>query len=354
MDDCRTEPEAETSPARRAELLASITDLFGNAGAAVSPSTAALYCEIILGVFGAMHAVERAVLVERIAELSNAPAAVLQFLATQEIETAEPILRRSMAFADADLVALAERLPHDRLYAIAARPRLSEAVSDALLDRGDRAVLRLLAQNPGARFSQHGLTMLVDEATQTLAQRQDAAKANGASDMRGQVLDIRSAPPVARSRRSFAKPSGKGVVIPLPVRPLKSDDPAGINVEPSFNAVAEVIATVASGDRMLEVAGLLAEFAGLPVDMVSRMIAKPDTMPLAVLCKAAGVSVETFAAIATIRGRRHGHSEEAIGALVRGYQILGPDDVANTLRFLRARHGTETTPVQPILQNPAG
>ena len=353
MDDCRTEPEAETSPARRAELLASITDLFGNAGAAVSPSTAALYCEIIFGVFGAMHAVERAVLVERIAELSNAPAALLQFLATQEIETAEPILRRSMAFADADLVALAERLPHDRLCAIAARPRLSEAVSDALLDRRDRAVLRLLAQNPGARFSQHGLTMLVDEATQTLAQRQDAAKANEASDdIRGQVLDIRSAPPVARSRRLFAKPSGKGVVIPLPARPLKSDDSA--EIEPSFNAVAEVIATVASGDRMLEVAGLLAEFAGLPVDMVSRMIAKPDTMPLAVLCKAAGVSVETFAAIATIRGRRHGHSEEAIEALVRGYQILGPDDVANTLRFLRARHGSDTTPVQPILQNPTG
>ena len=353
MDDCRTEPEAETSPARRAELLASITDLFGNAGAAVSPSTAVLYCEIIFSVFGAMHAVERAVLVERIAELSNAPAALLQFLATQEIETAEPILRRSMAFADADLVALAERLPHDRLCAIAARPRLSEAVSDALLDRSDRAVLRLLAQNPGARFSQHGLTMLVDEATQTLAQRQDAAKANEASDdIRGQVLDIRSAPPVARSRRSFAKPSGKGVVIPLPARPLKSDDSA--EIEPSFNAVAEVIATVASGDRMLEVAGLLAEFAGLPVDMVSRMIAKPDTMPLAVLCKAAGVSVETFAAIATIRGRRHGHSEEAIEALVRGYQILGPDDVANTLRFLRARHGSDTAPVQPILQNPTG
>jgi uncharacterized protein (DUF2336 family) len=352
MDDCRTEPETDTSPARRAELLASITDLFGNAGAAVSPSTAALYCEIIVGVFGAMHAVERAVLVERIAELSNAPAALLQFLATQDIETAEPVLRRSMAFTDADLVELAGRLPHDRLCAIAARPRLSEAVSDALLDRGDRAVLRLLAQNPGVRFSQHGLTMLVDEATQTLAQRQAALKAN--EELRGQVLDIRSAPSAPRSRRSFAKPSGNGVVIPLPSRQIRSEVAVAADIEPSFNAVAEVIATVASGDRMLEVAGLLAEFAGLPVDMVSRMIAKPDTMPLAVLCKAAGVSVETFAAIATIRGRRHGHSEEAIGALVRAYQILGPDDVANTLRFLRARHGTDTSPAQPILQNPAG
>ena len=337
-----------TSPARRAALLASITELFGSAGATVSPSTAALYSEIVTGVFDAMAAEERAVLVERIAGLPNAPAALLHFLSLRDIGTADPVLRRSIAFADTHLVALAERLPQDRLCAIAARPHVSEAVSDALLARGDRTVLRLLAKNPGARFSQRGLAILVDEAEQTLAQRQAAAALSETAETRGQVLDIRSAPPVDRSRRVFAKSPEMGVVIPLPQRAPRPDSEA-VEATPSSSAIAEVIATVASGDRMLEVAGLLAEFAGLPVDLVSRMIARPDTMPLAVLCKAAGVSVETFAAIAAIRGRRHGHSQAAIDALVRAYEILGPDDVASTLHFLRARHGIEIGSSAPAM-----
>ena len=349
MDDRRTEAANETSPARRAELLASITDLFGSAGAAVSPPTAALFSEIVLGVFDAMPIDEQSNLVAQIAKLPNAPAAVLQFLSTREIETAAPVLRQSLAFADGHLVALAASLPHDRLCAIAARTHVSEEVSDALLHRGDRAVLRLLAQNPGARFSQHGLAILVEEATQTLAQRQAASREG---EPRGQVLDIRSAPPAGRFRRAFSTSAKSGVVIALPLRARPQPDDASM-AAPASNAVAEVIATVASGDRMMEVAGLLAEFAGLPVDMVRRMIAKPDTMPLAVLCKAAGVSVETFAAIATIRGRRYGHSAEAIETLVRAYQLLGQDDAASTLRFLRTRHANDATATIPFLQNPA-
>ena len=352
MDDRRTEAAHQTAPARRAELLASITDLFGSAGAAVSSPTAALFSEIILGVFDDMRPDERAVLVERIAALPNAPAEVLRFLALREIEAAEPVLRRSFAFEEADLAALAATLPHDRLCAIATRAQVPEAVSDALLDRGDRAVLRLLAQNPGARFSQHGLAILVHEATQKLAQRQAAARES--DEERGQMLDIRSAPPVPRSRRSFAAPSESGVVIAFPTRTRsRPGDDHSDETAAAPNAVAEVIATVASGDRMMEVAGLLAESAGLPVELVRRMIAKPDTMPLAVLCKAAGVSDETFAAIAAIRGRRHGHSAEAIETLVRAYQSLGQDDAAHTLRFLRARQASDEAAAMPAQQNPA-
>jgi len=352
MDDRRTEAAHQTAPARRAELLASITDLFGSAGAAVSPPTAALFSEIILGVFDELRPDERTFLVERIADLPNAPAEMLRFLASREIEVAEPVLRRSFAFEEADLAALAATLPQDRLCAIAMRAQVPEVVSDALLDRCDRAILRTLAQNPGARFSQRGLAILVQEATQKLAQRHAAAREN--QEERGQMLDIRCAPPVPRSRRSFDPSSQRGVVIAFPARPHRRSDPGHSEdggAAPS--AVADVIATVASGDRMMEVAGLLAESARLPVELVRRMIAKPDTMPLAVLCKAAGVSDETFAAIAAIRGRRHGHSAEAIETLVRAYQTLGQDDAAHTLRFLRARQASDETTAMPVQQNPA-
>ncbi len=52
---------------------------------------------------------------------------------------------------------------------------------------------------------------------------------------------------------------------------------------------------------------LLAAHAGLPPDLVSRLIARPDPSLLAVLCRAAGVPPATFSVIARIRGRRFGH-----------------------------------------------
>jgi uncharacterized protein (DUF2336 family) len=351
MDDHLIGTDAAVPPGRRAALLASITDLYGHAGHAVSPPTAALYCEIVLGVFGALTEAEQAALADRIASLTNAPAAILCHLATHSGATAEPVLRHSVAFDDPSLVSLAATLPHDRLCAMASRAWISEAVSDALLDRGDRAVLRLLAHNPGARFSQHGLAILVDEAEQTLAQRRIEA-ASAAAGPRGQVISFPAGTARGATRRALASSTGSGAVIALPLAERLPVDaaPAGTSTSP----VASVIATVASGDRMLEVAGLLAAFAGLPVDMVRRMIAKPDTMPLAVLCKAAGVSVETFAAIAAIRGRRHGQGSDTVETLVRAYEALTAADVARALRFLRARRGAAFLANVPVSQEPTG
>jgi len=351
MDDHLFGADAEVPPGRRAALLASITDLYGHAGHTVSAPTAALYSEIVLGVFDGLAAAEQVALADRIASLTNAPAAILRHLATHSGATAEPVLRHSVAFDDPSLVSLAATLPHERLCAMAGRAWISEAVSDALLDRGDRAVLRLLAHNPGARFSQHGLAILVEEAEQTLAQRRLETAAAG-DGPRGQVIAFPTEVARGATRRALAGSVGSGAIVALPMAKCPPAD-AG-SAATAGSPVAVVIATVASGDRMLEVAGLLAAFAGLPVDMVRRMIAKPDTMPLAVLCKAAGVSVETFAAIAAIRGRRHGHGSETVETLVRAYEALTAEDVARTLRFLRARHGATFLANIPVSQGPAG
>lgn len=352
MDDHLIGTDAAVPSGRRAALLASITDLYGHAGHAVSPQTAALYSEIVLGVFDALTGAEQAALADRVALLPNAPAAILCHFATHSSDTAEPVLRHSVAFDDGSLVALAATLPHDRLCAMAGRAWVSEAVSDALLDRGDRAVLRLLAHNPGARFSQHGLAILVEEAEQMLAQRRLEARTGADDGVRGQIIAFPTQAARGAARRALVSSTGAGAIIPLPAAACPPPEPD--SVDSGASPVATVIATVASGDRMLEVAGLLAAFAGLPVDMVRRMIAKPDTMPLAVLCKAAGVSVETFAAIAAIRGRRHGQGSETVETLVRAYEALTAEDVARTLRFLRARHGAAFLANIPVSQEPTG
>src|SRR5262249_25259045 len=52
----------------------------------------------------------------------------------------------------------------EHLLAISARRRLDAIVTDVLLSRGDREVMKTLVDNPGAQFSKAGLTIVASSA----------------------------------------------------------------------------------------------------------------------------------------------------------------------------------------------
>ena len=64
-----------------------------------------------------------------------------------------------------DLVANASSKSQQHLAAIAQRKSLSEAVTDVLVERGDRDVVHSVVRNAGARFSDAGFRMLVKRST---------------------------------------------------------------------------------------------------------------------------------------------------------------------------------------------
>ena len=59
---------------------------------------------------------------------------------------------------------LAERGSQAHLTAIASRSTVPEKVTDVLIDRGDREVVHTVTANHGARFSDHGMDRLLDNA----------------------------------------------------------------------------------------------------------------------------------------------------------------------------------------------
>lgn len=81
---------------------------------------------------------------------------------------------------------------------------------------------------------------------------------------------------------------------------------------------------------------LLAAHAGLPPDLVSRLIARPDPSLLAVLCRAASVPPATFSVIARIRGRRFGHPLSETLAVEAAYDALTEDEARATLGSVKA------------------
>ena len=107
----------------------------------------------------------------QLAELSNllaqaksAPANVVAVLARHiDIAVCGPVLERAAALPDNDLVQIADndRTNMNMLMKIAARPQLSEAVTDVLLKRGNRGVQRTVIDNPNARVSETGFARVI-------------------------------------------------------------------------------------------------------------------------------------------------------------------------------------------------
>jgi len=108
----------------------------------------------------------RQALATSLKDVAYAPAPVVKRLA-QDImrEVAEPILRYCLALSDDDLIELitAQKESWAR-QAIAARPRVSERVADAIVETKDTAAIGTLLDNTGAVLSDDTLNKVVDIA----------------------------------------------------------------------------------------------------------------------------------------------------------------------------------------------
>jgi uncharacterized protein (DUF2336 family) len=119
-------------------------------------------------------------LARRLARKQDAPPKLIRSLAFDDaIEVAGPVLVHSPQLSDADLVENAATKSQAHLMAIAERLKLSEAVTDVLVERGDRRVVNKVVRNRGARFSLAGYGKLTVRAKRdsrlmfTLGRRSD-------------------------------------------------------------------------------------------------------------------------------------------------------------------------------------
>jgi uncharacterized protein (DUF2336 family) len=171
---------ATGSVKQRLRILQRITDLFVAGSHRYSDEQIALFDDVLQELVAEIEVKARARLAHRMAGLSKAPPKLIRSLAfDDEIEVAAPVLVQSEQLTDDDLVENARTKSQAHLLAIAQRLKLSEAVTDVLVERGDRRVVRKVAGNRGARFSLAGYGRLTVHAqrdrklTLTLGQRSD-------------------------------------------------------------------------------------------------------------------------------------------------------------------------------------
>jgi len=117
----------------------------------------------------------------RLADAPWAPSALINILALDEIEIARPIIARSPVLQDHDLIRLLVQATLEHQIEVARRPKLAASVVEAILARGEPAVLTALASNDTAELSHDGLRRLVDRAKDIVALRSPLARHPGLS-----------------------------------------------------------------------------------------------------------------------------------------------------------------------------
>jgi len=101
---------------------------------------------------------------EKLADTPNAPKNLIRQLANDEITVAEPVLKRSEALTEDDLLHVVRKRGQGHMKAISERNEVTERLTAELVERGSEEVLVTLAQNQGAKFSPQSMQRMVDHS----------------------------------------------------------------------------------------------------------------------------------------------------------------------------------------------
>lgn len=174
----------ENNIERRSELARHVALLFSKTWERCSDDQIDIYDNVMLRLSEMVERHALSYMADRLSEVRRAPEQTVRKLAFDEIDVAEPLLRRSNVLKEQDLLSIARSKTDDHRLAIAKRDVISENISDVLVNIGNSQVKQTVAANEGAVLGQRSVNSLMgdargDEVLQlALGQRADLADAH--------------------------------------------------------------------------------------------------------------------------------------------------------------------------------
>ncbi|MFN3513513.1 MAG: DUF2336 domain-containing protein [Phenylobacterium sp.] len=345
----------EPSSERRRELLRGVTDLFFTSEDARGAGEMELFDDVMSQLAGEMEDAVRIELAERMAQAEAPPRSLLRDLARDSsIAVARPVLEGSSALTDEDLLSVARTRGQDHLRAISQRPVVSEAVSEAIVERGDHHTVGLLLQNEGAQLSRETHELVVDRAAETpvfhaaLVKRKDLpvdllnemyfvveAKLRGEILARNNELDPAALDAaLAAGRKQLAARDGT----------LPSDYAAA---EAEVRALRQrgaitppVLAGFLRSRETTKFLVALAELADIDFHTARRILERRELDALSIVCKAAGFERSLYLTFAVLILDREANAMGRAREYGELYEALPMEAAQRTIRFWRMRRRT--------------
>jgi uncharacterized protein (DUF2336 family) len=346
---------------RRIEMLTRITDLFVGGAARYSEEQIGVFDDVMVRLVSTIEAKARAKLAQRLAPIANAPSSVIHLLAfDDDIDVAQPVLEQSERLEDPALVANANTKSQRHLFAISQRRSLSEAVTDVLVQRGDREVVQSVVKNAGARFSDAGFRILVnrsagdDDLATIVGMRSDIPRPHF-------LVLLEKASSAVRARLAAENPQASAAIDDVVAEVVGGIRDDARNSSPDFVAaqaaverqnrlrrIGEAEIYQYARDRKFEETAIaLSLLCDTPIDVVERALLDPGAEIVLILAKVAGLSSTTTKAILLLRAADRGMSAKDLDQALTSFNRLQPDTARRVLSFFRTRVKKPTGPSVP-------
>jgi len=262
-------------------------------------------------------------------------------------------LSQSPRLTDEDLLACAGGSNQERLLAISKRTLISEAVSDVLVTRGGRDVVRSVVRNEGARLSNASYHALVnkslddDELAVNVGLRKDIPKEHfhaliakaseavfkklaasnpaAAEEVNRVLFDLtgENANPKPRIKRDYARAQAAFDLIQSSGQPLDS-----------------TVHSFAASGKFEETVVALSALCRLPINAVERIMsdAQMDSDLALILAKAVGLRWPTAKMILQLRRGEGNLSPQAAETARQHFDRLQATTAQRVVRFFHVRH----------------
>lgn len=326
---------AESSSDARRRLLQAVTDLFF-----CDPEPTGMskhhYGEIALRALPHLDAQARQGYADEVAAEPNLPRSVANALAGDpDGEVARLVLRLSPVLSDRDLAAIALNQSQDHLAAIAERVRLSENITDILVERGDNDVLKTVGGNEGAAFTEESFEKLLDRGREAAAIPLAVSIRSDLSEGRAErVLRVL----VELGEQGNIDPDSEAAAIARLARRQRLEVSQLIaDLKDAMRALDEVVVMLAEEDRAYHLAQVLARVSDIAVEQALRALLQRDVRGIALACRALDLGIPAFAAVLALRARRLMFANKDTEEDLRRYAEIDAAAAGRGMRFIRMK-----------------
>jgi uncharacterized protein (DUF2336 family) len=351
---------AGASTNRRGEMARKVTDLFVSRSDEFSAEDLSVFDDVIVRLTAEIEEHALALLSRRLAPIRNAPPRIIRLLALDDdIEVAGPVLAQSAQLTDQALIEIAKTKGQAHMLAIAQRGSLSEAVTDVLVELGDREVVLNAVDNYGANFSDHGFTVLVSrsEGDDLLAEL-----VGSRPEIPSPLLTalVAKASLAVRAKLEASHPRAKAAVhravaeaasrIEAQVASTALDYTAAMKAVESLRQSGQLnesaLASFAKTGAYPETIATLATMSNLPLQYVEQAMGRDRSEALMVIAKAVNLSWATAQEILLLRAEKGVISRSEIVQRLARFERLQSATAQEIVRVLRSRTQAKTAPAK--------
>jgi uncharacterized protein (DUF2336 family) len=304
----------DVSPERRADAVRKLGALFAAGAENFNAQHVAVFDGILKGLLPQTDSEVRADLANRLASLVNAPPSIVRELVNDDaIRVSGPLLRVSPLVDEHMLIEIARMKGQPHLLAISQRAAISEHVTDVILRRGEREVVRSVARNLTAAFSLHGYSSLVQRSADdgmlavAMGQREDLP-APLLQQLMSESVDL-----VRRKMFQAASPARKAKLARTMVEMVADGDTQSAHRDfaPAQKTIVELhttgglnqeaLAKFARERKFEETVAALAAISGLTVDAVDQILSGGKRDTILILGRALGLEWATVRPLLALR-----------------------------------------------------